>query len=98
VIADCDADAALPGYFLSDVHELSPHSHRNMWKVRPDFGSSMLVMKRGCLPQRVQGGEEGCSGIRLSRSQLRLYRRSYIRPNRGDAKAFQHESPSSLAR
>jgi hypothetical protein len=38
---------------------VSPHSHRNMWKVRPTVRSNMLVTKRGCLPHRVQGGQIG---------------------------------------
>jgi hypothetical protein len=35
----------------SEVQDLSPHSHWNMWKVRPALGSSMLVTKLGCWPQ-----------------------------------------------
>jgi hypothetical protein len=56
---------------LSEVQDLSPHSHSNIWKVRPAFGSNMLAIKRGCLPQRAQGGQLGFS-IRHGNADLRV--------------------------
>jgi hypothetical protein len=46
---------------FSEVQDLSPQTHSNIWKMRPAFGSNVLAIKRGSLPQRVQGGQIGFS-------------------------------------
>jgi hypothetical protein len=47
-------------YFaFSDVQLLLPHLHSNIWKVRPDTGSSMLVVKLGASPHFEQSGDTG---------------------------------------
>jgi hypothetical protein len=53
-------------YAFSEVQDLSPHSHWNMWKRRPTLGSSMLVRKRGCFPHFRQSGDVGFCGAGLS--------------------------------
>jgi hypothetical protein len=47
-------------YFaFSDVQLLLPHLHSNIWKVRPDTGSSMLVVKLGASPHFKRLGDTG---------------------------------------
>jgi hypothetical protein len=50
--------ADLQPYAFSDVQD-ALHWHLNMWKVRPVFGSSMLVTNSSCFPHRVHGGQVG---------------------------------------
>lgn len=61
-------------YGSSVVQDVSPHSHRNMWNVRPNSGSNMLAMKRGCLPHRVQGGQTGVCGLSINEQRADLDR------------------------
>ena len=51
---------------------MSPHSHRNIWKVRPTVGSNMLVTKRGSLPHRVQGGQIGVCDFSINEQSADL--------------------------
>ena len=55
-------------YIFSETQVLLPHSHSNIWNVRPVGGSGMLETKRGCLPHFEQHGEvsvgRSCFSIR----------------------------------
>src|ERR1700682_5303491 len=53
----------------SELQVLSPHWHSNMRKVRPEDGSSMLVMNLGCSTHVKQRGEVRCRAAFLMLAQ-----------------------------